>query len=63
MANRNPAGQPDAAEERVWAIDLVYYGNADSTAYDFIVRPGADPGNVRLAFNHPAKLKEMAICW
>jgi hypothetical protein len=25
-------------------IDVLYYGNADSLEYDFIVRPGADPG-------------------
>jgi hypothetical protein len=37
-------------------IDLVYYGNAESLEYDFIVRPGADPGKIRLAFNQPAKL-------
>jgi hypothetical protein len=37
-------------------IDLIYYGNAGNLEYDFIVRPGADPGKIRLAFNQPAKL-------
>jgi hypothetical protein len=37
-------------------IDLVYYGNAENLEYDFIVRSGADPWKIRLAFNYPAKL-------
>ena len=35
-------------------IDLVYYGNQGSLEYDFVVRPGADPGTVRLAFDGAA---------
>src|SRR5262249_21611221 len=31
-------------------IDLVYYGNSVELEYDFVVAPGADPGQVRLAF-------------
>jgi uncharacterized protein (TIGR03437 family) len=37
-------------------IDLVYYGNTESLEYDFVLRPGADPAKIRLAFNKPAKL-------
>jgi hypothetical protein len=32
------------------SIDLVYYGNAGLLEYDFIVRPGADPHVIQLAF-------------
>ena len=32
-------------------IDLVYYGNRGQLEYDLIVKPGADAGAVRLAFN------------
>lgn len=31
-------------------IDLVYYGNQQQLEYDLIVAPGADPRNIRLAF-------------
>jgi len=31
-------------------IDLVYYGNAGELEYDLLVKPGADPQQVRLAF-------------
>jgi hypothetical protein len=32
-------------------IDLVYYGTADRLKYEFIVQPGADPGQIRLAYH------------
>jgi uncharacterized protein (TIGR03437 family) len=32
-------------------IDAVFYGNAGELEYDFVVRPGADPGKIRLAFD------------
>jgi len=32
-------------------IDLVYYGNQGQLEYDLIVAPGADPTQIRLAFN------------
>jgi len=32
-------------------IDVVFYGNASELEYDFVVRPGADPGKIRLAFD------------
>ncbi|MEW5977316.1 MAG: SBBP repeat-containing protein [Acidobacteriota bacterium] len=31
-------------------IDLVYYGNERNLEYDFVLRPGADPNLIRLAF-------------
>ena len=31
-------------------IDLVYYGTVDRLKYEFIVHPGADPGQIRLAY-------------
>jgi fibronectin type 3 domain-containing protein len=38
-------------------IDLVYYGNQRQLEYDFIVAPGADPKQVRLAFGGAKRLK------
>lgn len=32
-------------------IDLIYYGSVDQLKYEFIVHPGADPGQIRLAYN------------
>ena len=32
-------------------IDLVYYGNHGQLEYDFIARPGGDPGRIRLGFD------------
>jgi uncharacterized protein (TIGR03437 family) len=31
-------------------IDLVYYGDAWKVEYDFVVRPGGDPSQIRLAY-------------
>ncbi len=31
-------------------IDLVYYGTVNQMKYEFIVRPGADPDQIRLAY-------------
>ena len=31
-------------------IDVVYYGNQHQLEYDFVVKPGADPGQIRLRF-------------
>jgi hypothetical protein len=31
-------------------IDVIYYGNQGQLEYDFVVRPGADPKRIRLAF-------------
>ncbi|MCH7499689.1 MAG: SBBP repeat-containing protein, partial [Nitrospinae bacterium] len=32
-------------------IDLIYYGNQQQLAYDFIVQPGADPKAIRLSYD------------
>ncbi|MCX6360028.1 MAG: hypothetical protein NT029_09485 [Armatimonadetes bacterium] len=39
-------------------IDLVYYGGgaAGGLEYDFVVKPGSDPGRIRLAFSGARKL-------
>ena len=34
-----------------WGIDLVYHGNGNQLEYDFLVSPGADPGQVRMQFD------------
>ncbi|MEP6537919.1 MAG: hypothetical protein ABJF23_21455 [Bryobacteraceae bacterium] len=34
-------------------IDVVYYGSGRQVEYDFIVAPGADPDQIRLAFEGP----------
>jgi uncharacterized protein (TIGR03437 family) len=35
-------------------IDVIYYGNAQGNLeYDFIIQPGANPHQVRIAFNQP----------
>lgn len=31
-------------------VDLVYYGNGQQLEYDFVVRPGADPRQIKLQF-------------
>ncbi len=36
-------------------IDLIYYGNQRQLEYDFVVKPGADPGLVELQFDGPSK--------
>lgn len=37
--------------EDLWpGIDLVYYGRADELKYEFVVAPGADPAQIRLAY-------------
>jgi len=35
-------------------IDLAYYGTVDRLKYEFIVQPGADPGQIRLAYRGAA---------
>ncbi len=36
-------------------VDLIYYGNAGQLEYDLLIKPGADPRQIRLAFHgsHP----------
>ncbi|MGH7945869.1 MAG: SBBP repeat-containing protein, partial [Opitutaceae bacterium] len=38
-------------------IDLVYYGNQRQLEYDFIVAPGADPGNIMLDFQGAERME------
>jgi hypothetical protein len=37
-------------------VDLVYYGNQHQLEYDFVVKPGADPKQVSLAFDGTQKM-------
>jgi uncharacterized protein (TIGR03437 family) len=39
-------------------IDLVYYGNQRDIEYDFVVRPRADPNQIRVAYNKPVRVDE-----
>ncbi len=39
-------------------IDLVYYGNQKKLEYDFVVHPGANPGQIRLAFDGVAAVRK-----
>ena len=40
-------------------VDLVYYGNQREIEYDFIVAPGADPGQVMMEFDGAVRLDEV----
>jgi uncharacterized protein (TIGR03437 family) len=37
-------------------IDLVYYGHDRNVEYDFILKPGADPDQIKLAYNKPVRV-------
>ncbi len=37
-------------------VDLLYYGNQREIEYDFIVAPGADPGQVTMEFDNEVRL-------
>ena len=39
-------------------IDVVYYGSGRNVEYDFVVKPGADPERIELAFSEPVKIKD-----
>jgi len=47
-------GVPNFARVRFGSVypgvDLIYYGNQRQLEYDFIVKPGADPANIKLGF-------------
>jgi len=44
-------------------IDLVYYGSGRDIEYDFVLRPGADPNQIRVAYNKPVRVDENgALC-
>jgi hypothetical protein len=55
------AGLPTYARlvyEDLWpGIDLVYSGTVDRLKYEFVVRPGADPGLIRLAYRGASAVK------
>jgi len=38
-------------------IDLLYSGTVDRLKYQFVVRPGADPGQIRLAYRGASEVK------
>jgi hypothetical protein len=38
-------------------IDVIYYGREGRLEYDFVVLPGADPKQIRLAFTGPQRLE------
>jgi uncharacterized protein (TIGR03437 family) len=37
-------------------IDLIYYASGRDIEYDFILKPGADPNQIRLAYNKPVQI-------
>src|SRR5438876_9928559 len=41
-------------------VDLVYYGNQRQLEYDFVVQPGADPGQIALQLVAPASSRDAA---
>jgi uncharacterized protein (TIGR03437 family) len=45
------------AREVYAGIDLIYYGDAGELEYDFVVRPGADPSLIHLAYEGADTLK------
>jgi hypothetical protein len=51
-----PTYQKVAYKNVYEGIDLVYYGNQGQLEYDLIVAPGADPSQIRLAFNGAEKI-------
>ncbi len=46
-----PTYQKVRAQSVYKAVDLVYYGNGRKLEYDFVVQPGGDPGQIRLAYS------------
>ena len=44
-------------EEVYPGIDMAYYGNQGKLEYDFIVSPGADPNQIKLAFEGVSAIK------
>jgi uncharacterized protein (TIGR03437 family) len=44
--------------EQVWSgVDILWYGEGRSLEHDFVVAPGADPGQIRLAFSGMRKMR------
>jgi len=44
-------------QEAYPGIDLAYYGNQGKLEYDFIVAPGADPNQIKLAFEGTSEIR------
>ena len=42
-------------------IDVVFYGNQEQLEYDFVLAPGADPGQIALAMNGAARLMALFV--
>jgi uncharacterized repeat protein (TIGR01451 family) len=45
-----------AYQEVYPGIDLVYYGNQGQLEYDFVVKPGADPGRILMSYEGPTSM-------
>ncbi len=65
LVGRNPrawhTNVPTYARLRIASVypgvDLVYHGSQRRLEYDFVVRPGANPAKIRLAFGGASKLR------
>ncbi len=44
-------------------IDIVYYGNGGKLEYDFVVKPGADPRSIQMAFEGTQGMKLVDGDW
>ncbi|HKR00217.1 MAG TPA: SBBP repeat-containing protein [Pyrinomonadaceae bacterium] len=54
---RNVSSYAKVRYENVYpGVDMVYYGNQRELEYDFVLAPGANPGNIRLAFTGAQKV-------
>jgi len=67
LGNRKSAWKTGIAQYRkvryheVWpGIDVVFYGAGKHLEFDFVVRPGADPNRIRLAFDGTDGVREDA---
>ena len=38
-------------------VDLIFYSNGANLEYDFVVKPGTDPGQIRLAFDGQERIR------
>ncbi len=47
-------------QEAYSGINVAYYGNQGKLEYDFIVAPGADPGQIKLAFDGTSDIRVAA---
>ena len=58
------AGCPTYARivyEELWpGIDLVYQGTVNQLKYEFVVKPGVDPGNIRLRYRGATNVSRTA---